>query len=135
MKNKGLVVVGVLGGILLTFLVGYAVLNTEKPLGSVNVASEYHSTSTRNLAAGVTKITSSTSILGSVVITSSSASEYWILNWDGVGTVADSSTIVAYFTSLPTVGTYTFDLVLSKGLYISSTPANSGNYVVTYRNP
>lgn len=110
-------------------------LSYNQPLGSVQRSSEYQSTSTvSGQAAFLYKIASTTATLGSVVITSSTASGVWLYNWDGLGaSVVASGTLIAYFPANAAAGTYTFDLLATRGLYVSTTIANTGNYTVTYR--
>lgn len=111
-----------------------SIQNQDSYVGSVQRTGEYYSTTTPSGAAAYQyKIASSTSILGSVVITSSTASAIWIYNWDGVGTMTASGTLVAYFPTNAAAGTYTFDIQLNKGLYTSTTAANTGVYAVTFR--
>lgn len=106
----------------------------EKNIGSVQIANEYMSTSTVNgQAAFQIKISTSTAVLGSVTISSSSAAAMYIYNWDGVGTMTASGTLVAYFPANATAGTYTYDTFLNEGLYISTTASMTGNYTITYR--
>ena len=107
----------------------------QQPFGSVQRSSEYQSTSTvSGQAAFLYKISSSTAILGSVVISSSTASGVWLYNWDGAGaSVTASGTLIAYFPANATAGTYTFDILATRGLYVSTTAANTGNYTVTFR--
>lgn len=135
--NKLSVTLGVLLAAVLSYFGGQQLGKQPSNLniGSVQRSSEYYSTSTvSGQAAFLYKIASSTTVLGSVVITSSTASGVWIYNWDGVGaSVTASGTLIAYFPTNATVGTYTFDIQAARGLYVSTTAANTGNYTVTYR--
>ena len=130
----------VLGGVLLALVafIGGNKLEQqavqEANIGSVSRTSEYYVTSTvAGQAAYKYKIASTTAVLGSVVITSSTASAIWVYNWDGIGTMTASGTLVAYFPTNLAAGTYTFDVLMSKGIYTSTTAANTGNYAVTFR--
>lgn len=129
----------VIGGIIaigVSFLSGKALAPKEEALiGSVQRGSEYTSTSTVNgQAAFRSKLTTSTSALGSVVISSSSAAAMWVYNWDGVGVMTASGTLIAYFPVNATAGTYTFDIITNEGIYVSTTASFTGNYTITYRD-
>ena len=103
----------------------------EPAVGSVVQGSEYHSTSTLSgTAAGLYRLTTTgtPAVLGSVVITSSSASSFTIL--DGDNTV---TTTVAVFKANAAEGTYTFDIATYKGLTIQVPSGFTGHFVTTYR--
>lgn len=131
-------ILGIVVGLLLVIgglFAGKNLNRSQEPaLGSVTRTNEYFSTTTIAGTPAIRyKVASTTVVLGSVVITSTSVQDFWIYNWDGVGEMTASGTKVAYFPPSAAAGTYTFDILLNKGLYISSTAAFTGNYVTTYR--
>ncbi len=134
--NKLSITLGILLAAVLSFFGGQQLGKqpSNLNLGSVQRSNEYFSTTTvSGLPATRYKIASSTAVLGSVVISSSSAAQMWVYNWDGVGEMTASGTLVAFFPVNATVGTYTYDILLNEGLYVSTTAAFTGNYTITYR--
>lgn len=109
-----------------TFLVNSSV---ENGLGSVNRANEYQSTTTASgTTAGDYVIKSGTGTLGSIVVASSSASTFTILDANGTAT-----TTVATLKASIGEATYTFDLNLFNGLIITVPSSFNGQYITTYR--
>lgn len=132
--------IGILVGV---GLFAFLILNVDKaqqeqPLGSVNQANEYKSTTTVALTAeGTYYVTNTTTdmvtfgragTLGSIVITSSSLSGFTVYDGNFVAT-----STIADFPANATVGTYTFDVALRRGLSIKVPAAFTGNIVTTYR--
>ena len=133
-----LALIGAIIAIGVSFLTGKALAPKEEvpqTIGSVQRGSEYSATTTNyGIGAIRYKITTSTSALGSVVISSSSAAEMWIYNWNGVGEMTTSGVMVAHFPINATMGTYTFDVFTAQGIYVSTTASFTGNYTITYRD-
>lgn len=100
-------------------------------LGSVNQSNEYHATTTSAIADGHWVLQTGQSVLGSVVVASSSATTFKVWNATSTTDIASSSPV--QFGASPADGTYTFDIVMSRGVVIEL-PANfDGSYTVTYR--
>lgn len=99
-------------------------------VGSVQQGSEYHATtSTATGLNGNFVAFTGSGVLGSVVITSSTAVTITILDTNGITT-----TTVAAFKPSTAAGTYTFDTVLYKGLVVQTSGSSAdGSFVVTYR--
>jgi len=104
----------------------------------VNIANEYHSTSTLAFDSDSTLVMAASGtavILGSVII--ASTTPYWTTIYDATSTAAVtvgvySTKIVTFPVSAPS-GTYTFDISLQDGLVITNEAGHDGEYVVTYR--
>jgi hypothetical protein len=103
----------------------------EQNLGSVNVANEYHSTSTLADAAGHYLVQTGGTILGSVIIASSSGSTFKV--WNATSTNDLASTTYVTFKASTAEGVFTFDSILTRGLVIQLPAGFNGNFVVTYR--
>ena len=102
-------------------------------LKSVNQSNEYHATSTLSgTAAGAYAIATGTPMtLGSLVITSSTASKITLLDWGG--TTSTVTTTIATVRASAAEGTYTFDVAVLNGLYYQLDTTNTGNFTITYR--
>ena len=150
----------ILGVVILASVFGLGFyLNSEKqpeqPLSSVAQGGEYHSTSTvamngntawavdeqRTIATttpfgstimGDSRLTPVT--LGSVVISSTSPAGLFTIR-NATSTTDKASTTVAIFDNSTAVaaGTYTFDLVLDRGLVIEMGTGFAGGYTITWR--
>lgn len=117
-------------------------------IGSVEDTSEYTATTTRwmngkvlNKTAEFNQIIATSTggvTLGSVVVASTTKSSMNI--YDATSTAAitpDGGNLGNLITILPTStpqGTYTYDIILEKGLVIQLQPEFVGDYVITYRH-
>lgn len=155
MKKITAITIG--GLIALVIIMGFIWHNSRdapEPLGSVQQASEYHSTSSVAMESGaafgarIERIIATTTpfgdtimgdarltpiTLGSVVVSSSTTGTLIIHN--ATSTVDISSTTVAIFDndSNTTIGTYVFDIVLDRGLVLDFSSGFWGSYVITWR--
>lgn len=105
----------------------------EVSLGSVQQGSEYHSTSTvAATAAGIYYVSGTSTalggVLGSVTITSSSASQFTIEDANGTNT-----NTIAVFHESAAAGTYVFDRSMRYGIAITVPAGFNGQFVTTYR--
>ena len=136
--TPAVIVVGIL---LIVMVFGWTVFNwfgDQVEIGSVNIANEYHSTSTLAFDSDSTLVMAASGtavILGSVII--ASTTPYWTTIYDATSTAAVtvgvySTKIVTFPVSAPG-GTYTFDISLQDGLVITNEAGHDGEYVVTYR--
>ena len=104
-------------------------LNKEKKLGSVALSNDYTATTTTSgTAAANYTIFSGSGSLGSIVVASSSASTFTILDANGTAT-----TTVATLKAAIGENTYTFDRALTNGLIITVPSGFNGQYITTYR--
>lgn len=107
----------------------------EEKLGSVQQAGEYHATSTGvgiSLSTDTELISDSSAVLGSVIILASSSAGTLTFKNASSTTDTASTTSVVIPTSLPE-GTYTFDMIFTRGLVIEPTGNLDGNFIITYR--
>jgi len=127
---KFIVSVLVVGG--LSFWAG-TWLGTQKNVGSVQYASEYHATSTQaGTAAGLNNIFERVGTLGSITIVSSSAAGGFTV-YDADSVTSTPTTTIAVFPASATAGTYVFDVGLTQGLRITVPSNFNGNFITTYR--
>lgn len=115
------------------FILGFishdSVKNTS--LGSVMQTGEYQSTTTVGMTTGQRVINANPGTLGSIIVASSSATTFKI--WNATSTTDTASSTVTQFVASPTNGTYTFDLILTRGLIIEMPTGFNGSYTITYR--
>jgi hypothetical protein len=123
---KTLLAVLILVGLLVSFK-----FKIYQALGSVNIASEYQSTSTLAMANQDNVITTSSSVVGSIIVSSSSATSFKICNATSSTDIA--STTIAHFKASPDNKTYTLDVVAPRGIIVKTPPGFNGNYTITYR--
>lgn len=128
------------------------VLNDRQPVfAGVQVGSEYFSTSTVPMTTGAvlaatrqwqvkTNYDSSSNsqigstILGSVVIASSSPTTALPVKiWNATSTTDVSSTTLVYIPSASANGTYTYDVVLTRGLIVELPTGFNGSFNITSR--
>lgn len=120
-------------------------LSDRAVLGSVRVGDQYQSTSTPALAdatnlcpARVGMASSTTGVLGSVVITASGTGLLAIYdatttdNTKRVSAATSSLILVDFPNASPTVGTYTLDVEFKRGLLVDYT-TNTSSTTITYR--
>lgn len=115
--------------LVLVLLMGRA----QTTLGSVVDGSEYtYGTTT---AAGLRSFKSTTNspvcTLGSIVISSSSATAFTIKN--ATSTTDVGSTTIATFEANAAEGTYTFDVACSRGVAVDAPSGFNGYVITTYR--
>lgn len=120
--------------LLMAGTIGYQAnqLNNQENLGSVNITGEYHSTTNTG---GAVKTSAGT--LGSVIVSGTGSGNVDIVNattTDGTlrATAATSSLIVAS-VDLGTVGTFTYDIILTDGVVIDYDAGTTGTTTVTWR--
>jgi hypothetical protein len=116
----------VIAAVIILFGGSYSATN----IGSVGRTSEYKATTTVSMAA-MQLIQTGESVLGSVIIASSSAITMRI--WNATSTTDSASTTVAIFKAAAGENTYTFDTVLTRGLVIAPASGFNGAYTITYR--
>jgi len=108
--------------LLVVLLPKLQVANDSQIYGSVSVSNGYLSTSTRSAVLGValtspTTLRTGTGLLGSVIITGAGAGQLNL--YDGTSTAAHAdyaTTTLVTFPLSAAAGTYTFDVVFSRGL-------------------
>jgi hypothetical protein len=110
--------------------------NEGVALGSVMQGGEYNATTTISTSAGThwvaRSVTSGSSCtLGSIIVASSSATTFTI--WNATSTTDVSSTTITTLKASVGEGTYTYDIVCSRGLVIETPASFDGSYTVTYR--
>jgi len=126
------------------FFIAKKVYQTEWEGGSVNITHEYQATTTALMTGTLIKaaqtdqfIASSTAgiTLGSVVIASTTVNWMTIYNATSSAAVADGTyaTKITTFLSSASLGTYTYDVWLDKGLVIRMETGFAGDYTITYR--
>ena len=124
---KTLIVSGGIIMLLFAGLIGFLI--QPQPLGSVQQASEYHATTTASgISADDYVIFEGSGVLGSVIISSSSASTFTVLDADG-----DSTTTVATIVAAADEQTFTFDTNLYNGLILTIPASFDGQFITTYR--
>jgi len=132
MKTIYKVLIGL--GIVVLAVVFLSNQKVEKTLGSVQDGQGYFSTTTVSLAAGTkAQLKTTGGMLGSLIIASTTAGLNNFILKDATSTTDISSTTLAVFGATPTVGTYTFDVVFTRGLVIEATGAISGSITTTYK--
>lgn len=139
--------------ILLTTSVSVFVLSllllllSEKPQSadaSVQLANEYHATSTGSVGAmpAISTIFTGTGSLGSVIVTEAGSSGSHINIYDATTTnknlrtnqAATSTILIASLPNNLTVGTYTFDTVIQNGLtFVFDGSGAQATSTITYR--
>jgi len=118
--------------LIMASMIGYLLNSPEIPLGSVQTASEYHATSTRDMTVNTQQlIQNGISTLGSVVIASSSVTSMSI--WNATSTTDVDKTILTTFDASSANGTYTFDAVMTRGIVVDLPTGFDGDYVITFR--
>ena len=106
----------------------------DNPLGSVQQSSEYQASSTTEnmaVASPVVLKSDDASVLGSIVVASSSAGIITVYN--ATSTTDTASTTFVSLSSNLTPNTYTFDAIIPRGLIIELGTGFDGEYVITYR--
>lgn len=123
----------VLGIVMLALLL---VERVPQSLASVAVTNDYNSTIHTSADTGTSSVKAGVGSFGSIVLSSSSpATGQPIRFYDsGATTTATTSlTNIAEFYPVTDEGTYTFDIVLTKGLFVDIPTDFVGSYTLTYR--
>ncbi len=112
--------------------------NIQQTYGSVSLANEYKSTTTATMnGSGATtartqiSIQSGESVLGSVVVSSTTNATFKI--WNATSTTDIASTTALTFSASPANGTYTYDVSLTRGLILEFPSGFLGSYTITFR--
>ena len=107
-------------------------------LGSTVVGNEYQATTTYSKLSlplfntRQTLISNSPGTLGSVIITGAVAGPMIFMN--ATSTTDIASTTIVVFPASTAVGTYTFDLVITRGLIVESLAGLMPTSTITYRS-
>lgn len=115
----------------------YSPRQTGKSLGSVVQSGEYQATTTYSklgvplFGTNQTIISNNSGVLGSVVITGAVAGPMRFMN--ATSTTDVSSTTIAVFPNSTAAGTYTFDLVVTRGLILETTASLLPTTTITWR--
>ena len=140
MKTKIILGLGVLVAV---FFGAYFAMKAGGVSASVPISGEYQATSTTNIGTGhiviglrnaspdIAQSSTTLSVLGSVIVASSSATAVTL--WDATSTSDVSSSTIAIFKSAISEGVYTFDIILKRGLIINLPTGDNGSYTITYR--
>lgn len=116
------------------------VLATNNPvsntLGSVVQGGEYQATTTSTMGTNKHQLiqsayNSSSVTLGSIVVASTSATTIKV--WNATSTTDIASTTLGTLKASVAEGTYTFDLILTRGLILEIPTGFNGNYIITHR--
>lgn len=124
----GLLVVGV--GV-------YSANPTGNSFGSVMQSGEYQATTTYSklgvplFGTNQTIISNNSGVLGSVIITGAVAGPMRFMN--ASSTTDISSTTIAVFPNSTAAGTYTFDLIVTRGLIVETTSGLLPTTTITFR--
>ena len=120
------IIIALIITVIITASVVILVGKKDAPLGSVSRSSEYHATTTSSVRfQPETLLLTGNGTLGSVVITGAAAG---VMNLYDATTsnidlrtnnLATTSIYVASFPASAAAGTYTFDRILIRGLYVS----------------
>lgn len=124
--------------LIIVVCISVKIYSQEKSFGSVPVGNDYRSkqiTSVTGSTTNATLIKGSAGVLGSVVITGTTANSitlYDVALATNFASSTLSTAIVTFATSTP-AGTYTFDINFNKGLVIMATTTPTVSGIVTYR--
>lgn len=101
-------------------------------LGSVQQASEYHATTTASMTAGShVQIQTGQSVLGSIVVASSSDTTFKV--WNATSTTDIASTSPTELKASIGENTYTYDINMSRGIILELPSGFDGDYTITWR--
>lgn len=148
MTNKHPTVLIGLGIILSVMFLAIILAIGKTPIanGSVGVTDEYIATSTFAKLGGTSAVNppaaatartimslvaSSTGTLGSIIVASSSATILDI--WNATSTTDSASSSIAHVVASPANGTYTFDVVVDRGIIVDMPTGFNGAYTITWR--
>lgn len=106
-------------------------LQKSNTFGGVASSDGYYATSTAALADGHDLIRTGPTLLGSVVIASSSAATITI--WNATSTTDTASSTFATIKASLTEGTYVFDAVLERGLVVEMGASSNGSGAITFK--
>jgi len=116
-------------------------IEIPKDLSGVNIANEYHSTTTEPMTDVLIKaaetfqlIKTGQSTIGSIIVSSTTGHTLEIINATSTRAkaIADGTSIIKLATSTP-VGSYIFDVAMSAGLVVKMEAKFGGIYVITFR--
>lgn len=128
--------------IILLFFVGvlaYVFTSTKDvPVGSVNRASEYHSTNLKDITGSSTTgtlIKTGAGTIGSLVLATTAAQSITIYDVASAANYASTtlSTKVITFATSTAAGTYTIDRAIEKGLVIYAPVTPTAESIITWR--
>ena len=119
------------GAVALLIIGGVFYFSREPNVSSVNVANEYHATTTEAMSKEHNLIKTGSSILGSIIVASTSPTALKI--WNATSTTDVASTTLGSFAPEPEEGTYTFDTIMTRGIIIETLTGFNGTYIITYR--
>lgn len=151
MKNSLSKIIGGIGFIISVALLIFIGVREAKPVGaSVAISGEYQATSTEQMTGFMVPSTvrsqrliktaydadsnrlGQSVTLGSITIASTTNASIRI--WNATSTTDSASTTPLFTLATSTAaGTYTFDLILTRGLIIDYPIGFAGSYVITYR--
>lgn len=132
MKNY-LKIIGLVAFSAILVISAYLSGNHGSVQGSIQTGESYYATSTGSFAVGTTtNIRIGQGILGSVVVSSTTAILGFELR-DATSSTDVSSTSIAKFGTSPANGTYTYDVTLTRGLFLVFPAGFNGAYTVTYK--
>lgn len=103
----------------------------EPAYGSVTVGNEYNATNTASMTVGPRLLKTGPSVLGSVIVASSSATTFKV--WNATSTLDIASSTPVIFVASPVNGTYTFDASFERGIVVELPTGYNGAYTVTWR--
>ena len=107
-------------------------MNDPRSYGSIQDGQAYTSSSTDSTyAASKRQFKSGGGVLGSVIVTGTSATVVEIKN--ATSTTDIASTTLAIFAASPSTNTYTFDAAFDRGLVVNFLGSFAGKYTITYR--
>ncbi len=120
-------------GIFLLIVIFYSLVGSEgETEASVLRGGEYFATTTTDMAVVMNQIVSNrVTTLGSIVIASSSDTAFRI--WNATSTRDSASTTLATLEPNASEGTYTFDVVMTRGLILELPTGSDGSIVTTFR--
>lgn len=118
----------VIGGMIMGSALALLLASNAQVVGSVMPSGEYKATTTSATATGNYVILEDAGTLGSIIIASSSASTFTVLDADGTATRT-----VATLKAGATEGVFTFDTSLYNGLILQIPSGFVGQYITTYR--
>jgi hypothetical protein len=122
-----------LGSVALIFVIGLMTAKVNFPsVGSVVDAGTYsftNITSANASSTSATTVLSKGGTLGSVIINTTHATIIRVYD----GTATSTGTLIASFPASAVVGTYTFDVAVSKGVVVDIPSGFAGNYTITAR--
>jgi hypothetical protein len=124
---KGL---GVFGAVIILVMVGLFYYFNTGTVGSVKAGNEYRYASSTG-ALTKTLRADNPATLGSITIVKATAQAFVV--WNATSTTDISSTTVVTLPASIATGTYTFDIIVPRGLVIVPAASFAGEYITSYR--